>query len=93
MALFGDSIVMRCPRCSKSVTHRSDDCHSCGYSLTDAQAVFGTAMVEMDRLHDAAHCLRKDERDELLALMDRLKDRFPQLFSALGGIKKSEKGF
>lgn len=91
--------MMRCPRCSKAVTHRSDECHSCGYSITDAQAVFGTTMVEMDRLHDAAHCLRKEERDEVLAIMDRLKDRFPQLFfcAYLGTlpekVKMSELGF
>ncbi|NOX99038.1 MAG: hypothetical protein GXP30_04775 [Verrucomicrobia bacterium] len=90
---------MRCPRCSKSVTHRSDGCHSCGYSITDAQAVFGTTMVEMDRLHDAAHCLRKEERAEVLDIMDRLKDRFPQLFfcAYLGtlpdNVKMSELGF
>lgn len=91
--------AMRCPRCSKSVTHRSDECHACGYSLTDAQSVFGTAMVEMDRLHDAAHCLRKEERAEVLDVMDRLKDRFPQLFfcAYLGtlpdNVKMSELGF
>ena len=56
-------------------------------------------MVEMDRLHDAAHCLRKEERDEVLAVMDRLKDRFPQLFfcAYLGtlpeNVRMSELGF
>ncbi|MCF6313237.1 MAG: hypothetical protein L3J39_12375 [Verrucomicrobiales bacterium] len=56
-------------------------------------------MVEMDRLHDAAHCLRKEERAEVLDVMDRLKDRFPQLFfcAYLGtlpdNVKMSELGF
>jgi hypothetical protein len=53
----------------------------------------------MDRLHDAAHCLRKEERDEVIAVMDRLQDRFPQLFfcAYLGTLPKnvrmSELGF
>jgi len=56
-------------------------------------------MVEMDRLHDAAHCLSKEERSEVLNIMDRLKDRFPQLFfcAYLGtlpkNVKMSELGF
>jgi len=56
-------------------------------------------MVEMDRLHDAAHCLSKEERDAVMAVMDRLKDRFPQLFfcAYLGtlpeNVKMSELGF
>jgi len=53
----------------------------------------------MDRLHDAAHCLRKEEREDVIAVMDRLKDRFPQLFfcAYLGtlpeNVKMSELGF
>ncbi len=79
---------MKCPRCSKSVTHRSTACEACGYTLADVQSLYGSNHVQMDRLHDAAHCLLKGERDKLDELFDKLERRFPQLcfFAYLGAL-------
>jgi hypothetical protein len=70
---------MKCPHCSRPVDHEADTCYSCGYSLRAAESFFGRNFVQMSRLHDAAHCLRKPERDTLEDLMDQLEMRFPQM--------------
>ncbi len=90
---------MKCPRCSVIVGQRSPTCHGCGFSLTELTPVFGNRCVQMDRLHDDAHCLLKADRDKVTATMDLFEARFPQLFfcaylSALPeGTKLSELGF
>lgn len=70
---------MKCPRCSRPVDHEAETCYSCGYSLTKAESIFGRNFVQMSRLHDAAHCLRKPEKDALEDIFDQLEMRFPQL--------------
>ncbi|MCB1229626.1 MAG: hypothetical protein KDN19_05140 [Verrucomicrobiae bacterium] len=70
---------MKCPHCSRPVDHEAETCYSCGYSLTLAESVFGRNFVQMNRLHDAAHCLRKPERDALEDIFDQMEMRFPQL--------------
>lgn len=70
---------MKCPHCSRPVDHEADTCYSCGYSLANAEAIYGRNYVQMTRLHDAAHCLRKPERDAVDDVLDQLEFRFPQL--------------
>ncbi len=70
---------MKCPHCSRPVDHDAESCYSCGYSLTKAESIFGRNYVQMNRLHDAAHCLRKPERDALEDIIDQMEMRFPQL--------------
>lgn len=70
---------MKCPHCSRPVDHEAVTCYSCGYSLSAAELVFGRNFVQMSRLHDAAHCLRKPERDVLEDILDQLEMRFPQM--------------
>lgn len=41
--------------------------------------MFGRNYVQMSRLHDAAHCLRKPEKDALEDILDQMEMRFPQL--------------
>lgn len=59
----------------------------------------GSNQVLLHRVHDAAHCLRKHERDELGETLDFLESKFPQmLFCAYLGtlpasLKISELGF
>ena len=73
---------MKCPRCSVIVGHRSPTCHGCGFSLVDLSAVYGDRCVQMERLHDDAHCLLKNDRSQVQAAMDSFERRFPQLFFA-----------
>lgn len=90
---------MKCPRCSVIVGQRSPTCHGCGFSLIELTPLFGNQCVQMDRLHDDAHCLLKRDRDRVVQTMDRFEARFPQLFfatylSALPeGTQLSELGF
>lgn len=90
---------MKCPRCRRPVDHEASSCYSCGYSAAEAAEVFGTNQVFLNRVHDAAHCLRKQERDELGYALDQLEVKFPQmLFCAYLGtlppkVNLSELGF
>ncbi len=70
---------MKCPRCLRPVDHEAASCYSCGYSEADAAAMFGTNHVLLNRVHDAAHCLRKQERDNLAETLDQLEVKFPQM--------------
>lgn len=81
---------MKCPHCSRPVDHEADTCYSCGYSLAQAEVFFGRNYVQMSRLHDAAHCLRKPERDALEDILDHLEMRFPQMLFCiyLGALSK-----
>ncbi len=96
---FHSSAFMKCPRCLRPVDHEAASCYSCGYSEVDAAAVFGRNRVLLNRVHDAAHCLRKQERDNLAETLDQLEVKFPQmLFCAyLGALPEhiglSELGF
>lgn len=80
---------MRCPRCSKPVDELAETCYACQYSIKEAQAFFGSNLVQMDRLHDVAHCLRKRERDEVEEMLDQMEVRFPQLcfFTYIGDLQ------
>tara|TARA_R110002096_G_scaffold283411_3_gene477496 strand:- start:1889 stop:2536 length:648 start_codon:yes stop_codon:yes gene_type:complete len=83
----------------RPVDHEADSCYSCGYSELEAASKFGSNQVILSRVHDAAHCLRKQEKDILNAALDQLEVKFPQmLFCAyLGtlpeGLSMSELGF
>ncbi len=70
---------MKCPRCQRPVDHEAVSCYSCGYSEVEAAAVCGANLVQLNRIHDAAHCLRKQERDDLAYTLDQLEMKFPQM--------------
>jgi hypothetical protein len=70
---------MKCPHCCRPVDFEATTCYSCGYSLANAEELYGRNFVKMNRLHDAAHCLRKQERTEVEIVLDQLEFQFPQL--------------
>lgn len=70
---------MKCPSCQRPVDHEAESCYSCGYSELEASERYGSNHVVLNRVHDAAHCLRKQERDELSETLDRLELKFPQM--------------
>mgnify|MGYP001797785980 FL=1 len=90
---------MKCPRCQKPIDHEARVCYSCEYSAEIAAARHGRNRVLLNRVHDAAACLRKEEKDELEETLDQLEVNFPQiLFSAYLGnlpddLSMSELGF
>ena len=83
----------------RPVDHEAESCYSCGYSALKAAKKFGSNQVLLSRVHDAAHLLRKQEKDVLNTAIDRLEVKFPQmLFCAYLGLlpenlKMSELGF
>lgn len=83
----------------RPVDHEAESCYSCGYSAITAMAKYGNNQVQMSRVHDAAHCLRKQDRDNLNGVLDGLELRFPQMLFCvyLGtlpeGLTISELGF
>lgn len=90
---------MKCPKCLRPVDHEAESCYSCGYSELEAAAQHGANVVSLNRIHDAAYCLRKQERDDLNETLDQLEMLFPQmLFCAYLGtlpedLSLSELGF
>ncbi len=70
---------MKCPKCQRPVDHEAESCYSCGYSEVEAAAICGGNVVLLNRIHDAAHCLRKQERDDLALTLDQLELKFPQM--------------
>lgn len=70
---------MKCPSCQRPVDHEAESCYSCGYSELEASERYGSNLVVLNRVHDAAHCLRKQERDALSETLDRLELKFPQM--------------
>lgn len=90
---------MKCPKCLRPVDHEAESCYSCGYSELEAAERYGGNQVMLNRIHDAAACLRKQDRDDLAEVLDQLEILFPQmLFCAyLGTIPEklslSELGF
>ena len=70
---------MKCPSCLRPVDHEAESCYSCGYSDIRAAEVYGSNRVMLNRVHDAAACLRKHDRDELSEVLDSLEIRFPQM--------------
>lgn len=92
-------VEMKCPKCQRPVDHEAESCYSCGYSELEAAARYGSNRVQLSRVHDAAACLRKQEKDELGDVLDQLEVKFPQmLFCAYLGalppnLSMSELGF
>jgi len=82
---------MKCPKCVRPIDHEAESCYSCGYSAIEAMSKYGDNYVRMSRTHDAAHCLRKKDKEDLDAVLDQLELRFPQmLFCAyLGDLPES----
>ncbi|HQZ27813.1 MAG: TPM domain-containing protein [Verrucomicrobiales bacterium] len=70
---------MKCPRCLRPVDHEAESCYSCGYGEVEAAVTFGGNQVFLSRIHDAAHCLRKQEKDDLAETLDQLELKFPQM--------------
>ena len=71
--------MIKCPQCTRPVDDQAETCYCCGYSIRFARKAFGSNLVQMPRLHDAAHCLRKQDRDDVSDVLDLLESRFPQL--------------
>jgi hypothetical protein len=74
---------MRCPRCVQRIHRAAGGCPHCGFTLADADKVFGAEDLHLRTLSDSAGLMRRDEQGRLQAVMQRFNRRFPQLFVAV----------
>jgi len=74
---------MKCPRCVQRIHRAADSCPHCGFSIRDADAIFGGNALGRRRLTDRAGILRRGERAQVEAAMARLSRHLPQVFVAV----------
>ena len=74
---------MKCPRCVQQIHRAAASCPHCGFSIADADELFGNREIKLRRLTDSAGIFRRHERDFLEEAMERISHRFPQIFIAI----------
>ncbi|MGC4017599.1 MAG: hypothetical protein QM755_24250 [Luteolibacter sp.] len=74
---------MKCPRCVQRIHRAAAGCPHCGFTLDDADAIFGADEVRLRSLTDAAGLMRRDEQRRVELAMIEFNRRFPQLFIAV----------
>lgn len=75
--------AMKCPRCVQRIHRAAEVCPHCGFSLGDADQMFGDGEVKLKSLTDAAGIFRRNERDKLEDAMEAFAKSFPQMFIAV----------
>lgn len=82
---------MKCPRCQASVLSEQTTCSACGFSATLLHNLLGNQWVRLERITDAAHCLRLEDTRRLEIILDDFERSFPQAFFAtyLGTLPKN----
>jgi uncharacterized membrane protein YgcG len=74
---------MKCPRCVQKIHRAAESCPHCGFSVADADANFGEEDVRIRSLTDTAGLFRRNERQRVESAMEKINQRFPQLFVAI----------
>ncbi|MGJ8642193.1 MAG: TPM domain-containing protein [Luteolibacter sp.] len=83
---------MKCPRCVQRIHRAAAGCPHCGFSMADADHMFGDGEVKLRSLTDAAGIFRRNERDKLEDAMNAFGECFPQMFIAVYSGTLGEKG-
>ena len=73
---------MKCPRCHGDVMVQQKACNACGFSATLLHGYLGNQWVKLERITDAAHCLRLEETRKVEVVLDEFERCFPQAFFA-----------
>jgi len=81
--MSGQPPAMKCPRCVQRIHRAAESCPHCGFSIADADAQFGVEEVRLRRLTDSAGILRRGDREQVAASMERITRRLPQVFVAV----------
>ncbi len=74
---------MKCPRCQASVQSEQITCSACGFSATLLHSYLGNQWVRLERITDAAHCLRLEDTRRIEIILDDFERSFPQAFFAI----------
>src|SRR6476660_6620455 len=75
--------MMKCPRCQASVHPGQTSCPACGFSATLLHNYLGNQWVRLERITDAAHCLRLEDTRRVEIILDDFERSFPQAFFAV----------
>jgi len=90
---------MNCPRCGVTVFPQQNSCSACGFSAAVLHNYLGNQWVRLERITDAARCLRLEATRKAEVVLDDFERNFPQSFFAayLGvlpsGLNVGELGF
>ncbi|WP_395742951.1 TPM domain-containing protein [Prosthecobacter sp.] len=74
---------MKCPRCHASVQPEQTSCPACGFSARLLHSYLGNQWVRLERITDAAHCLRLEDSRRAEVVLDDFERSFPQAFFAV----------
>lgn len=74
---------MKCPRCHASVHAEQTTCSECGFSAAFLHNYLGNQWVRLERITDAAHCLRLEDMRRAEIILDDFERSFPQAFFAV----------
>ena len=74
---------MKCPHCESPLSTPLPACPQCGFSAEALGAYLGDHWVRLERITDAAHCLRLDDTRLCEVMMDDFERVFPQAFFAV----------
>ena len=74
---------MKCPRCQASVRPAQTSSSACGFSATTLHNYLGNQWVRLERITDAAHCLRLEDARRLEIILDDFERTYPQAFFAV----------
>lgn len=73
---------MKCPRCFTPSAPEQNVCSACGFSAVTLHRLIGNQWVRLERVTDAAHCLRLEDLRRCEVVLDDFERSFPQAFFA-----------
>lgn len=73
---------MNCPRCFAPSAPEQNVCSACGFSAVTLHRLIGNQWVRLERITDAAHCLRLGDLRRCEVVLDDFERSFPQAFFA-----------
>lgn len=74
---------MKCPHCASLVSPQQNACSACGFTATLLHHYLGNQWVRLERIIDAAHCLRLEDARQIEVVLDNYERSFPQAFFAI----------
>ena len=69
---------MKCPQCSAPNAPKVTHCASCGFSSERLRRSLGDQWVRLERITDAAHCLRLEDYQRCEVEMDDFERLLPR---------------
>jgi hypothetical protein len=90
---------VNCPHCHTPLSAQIEVCGGCGFHARALAVCLGDQWVKLDRITDAANCLRLEDVRGCEEALDDLERQFPQVFLAIytgvlpSGLSPAEVGF